>query len=31
VEEQNIFKQRKQTKELVLLEEPQDHPSKQAA
>jgi hypothetical protein len=31
VEEKNIFKQRKQTKELVLLEEPQDHPSKQAA
>jgi hypothetical protein len=31
VEEKNIFKQRKQNKQLVLLDEPQDHRSKQAA
>jgi hypothetical protein len=31
VEEKNIFRQRKKNKELVLLDEPQDHQSKQAA
>jgi hypothetical protein len=31
VEEKNIFKQRKQRKELVLLYEPQDHQRKEAA
>ena len=31
VEEKNIFKQRKQNKELVLLDEPQESQSKQAA
>ena len=31
VEEKNIFKQRKQRKELVLLDEPQDHRTKEAA
>jgi len=31
VEEKNIFKQRKQNKQLVLLDEPQDHRSKKAA
>jgi hypothetical protein len=31
VEEKNIFKQRKQTKELVLLDEPQELQSEQAA
>jgi len=31
VEEKNIFRQRKQTKELVLLDELQDHQSKKAA
>ncbi|MCP4140736.1 MAG: hypothetical protein GY755_10680, partial [Chloroflexi bacterium] len=31
VEEKNIFKQRKQNKQLVLLDGPQEHLSKQAA
>jgi hypothetical protein len=31
VEEQNIFRQRKSTKQLVRLDEPQDHQSKEAA
>jgi hypothetical protein len=31
VEEKNIFRQRKQTKELLLLDEPQDQQSKKAA
>lgn len=31
VEEKNIFKQRKRRKELVLLDEPQDHRTKKAA
>ena len=31
VEEKNIFKQRKKSKQLVLLDEPQDHQSRKAA